>query len=148
MASEDKTLRVVNDSANRQTLLYGMGDQHLDIIVSKLKERYKVDIELPNQRLLSVKLSARILMWKVNIRNSPVDTDSMVTLRCVLSHPVIWKLHMYLNRLLLVVLYRRTTSRQLKKVCRNAFRKDLWLLSCSWCQSYTLRWFLSSGRLL
>ena len=27
MASEDKTLRVVNDSANRQTLLYGMGDQ-------------------------------------------------------------------------------------------------------------------------
>ena len=51
MASEDKTLRVVNDSANRQTLLYGMGDQHLDIIVSKLKERYKVDIELSKPKV-------------------------------------------------------------------------------------------------
>ena len=48
---EDKTLRVVNDSANRQTLLYGMGDQHLDIIVSKLKERYKVDIELSKPKV-------------------------------------------------------------------------------------------------
>ncbi|MDO4478379.1 MAG: elongation factor G [Lachnospiraceae bacterium] len=43
---EDHTVRVVQDSANRQSLLYGMGEQHLDIIVSKLKERYKVDIEL------------------------------------------------------------------------------------------------------
>ena len=51
MASEDKTLRIVNDSANRQTLLYGMGDQHLDIIVSKLKERYKVDIELSKPKV-------------------------------------------------------------------------------------------------
>ena len=46
MTSEDKTLRAENDSANRQTLLYGMGDQHLDIVVNKLKERYKVDVEL------------------------------------------------------------------------------------------------------
>ena len=29
-------MKVVNDSENRQTLLYGMGDQHLDVIVSKL----------------------------------------------------------------------------------------------------------------
>ena len=51
MMSEDKTLRAVNDSANRQTLLYGMGDQHLDIVVSKLKERYKVDVELSKPKV-------------------------------------------------------------------------------------------------
>ena len=51
MMSEDKTLRVVNDSANHQTLLYGMGDQHLDIVVNKLKERYKVDIELSKPKV-------------------------------------------------------------------------------------------------
>ena len=44
-------LRAVNDSANRQTLLYGMGDQHLDIVVSKLKERYKVDVELSKPKV-------------------------------------------------------------------------------------------------
>ena len=37
--SEDRTVRVENDGANRQSLIYGMGDQHLDVIVSMLKER-------------------------------------------------------------------------------------------------------------
>lgn len=43
---EDLTLKNVNDSENRQTLLYGMGDQHLEIVASMLKERYKVEITL------------------------------------------------------------------------------------------------------
>ena len=34
---------MVNDSENGQALLYGMGDQHLDVVVSKLAERYKVE---------------------------------------------------------------------------------------------------------
>lgn len=51
MMDEDLTIRTVNDSANHQTLLYGMGDQHLDVIVSKLKERYKVEIELDKPRV-------------------------------------------------------------------------------------------------
>ena len=38
---EDLTMKAVNDSENRQTLLYGMGDQHLDIIISKLLTKYK-----------------------------------------------------------------------------------------------------------
>ncbi|MCD8153910.1 MAG: elongation factor G [Clostridiales bacterium] len=51
MMSEDRTLKVVNDGANRQTLLYGMGDQALDIAVSKLKERYKVEITLDKPKV-------------------------------------------------------------------------------------------------
>ncbi len=46
MMQEDLTMKVVNDSENRQTLIYGMGDQHLDIIVSKLLGKYKVEVEL------------------------------------------------------------------------------------------------------
>ena len=46
LAAEDQTLSLVNDSANRQTLIYGIGDQQLDIVLSKLKERYKVDVEM------------------------------------------------------------------------------------------------------
>ena len=51
MMSEDKTLRVVNDSENRQSLIYGIGDQHLDIVMNKLKERYKVDVELSKPKV-------------------------------------------------------------------------------------------------
>ncbi|MCR4868216.1 MAG: elongation factor G [Lachnospiraceae bacterium] len=43
---EDLTLRIVNDSANHQSLIYGIGDRHIDISVAKLKERYKVEVEL------------------------------------------------------------------------------------------------------
>ncbi|HCT89871.1 MAG TPA: elongation factor G [Lachnospiraceae bacterium] len=46
MAQEDLTLKLVNDSANHQSLIYGIGDQQLDIVISKLKERYKVNVEL------------------------------------------------------------------------------------------------------
>ena len=51
MTHEDLTLKVVNDAENRQMLLYGMGDQHLDIVVNKLKERYKVDVELSKPKV-------------------------------------------------------------------------------------------------
>ncbi len=43
---EDLTLKVVMDDENRQSLLYGIGDQQLDVVVSKLKEKYNVEIEL------------------------------------------------------------------------------------------------------
>ena len=43
---EDLTLKAVNDAENRQLLLYGMGDQHLEIIASRLLNEYKVEVEL------------------------------------------------------------------------------------------------------
>ncbi len=43
---EDLTLNHVNDSENGQTLLYGMGDQHLEVVASILLDKYKVEIEL------------------------------------------------------------------------------------------------------
>ncbi|MDD6266344.1 MAG: EF-Tu/IF-2/RF-3 family GTPase, partial [Clostridium sp.] len=46
MMQEDLTLKTVNDSENRQSLIYGIGDQQLDVVVSKLKEKYKVDVTL------------------------------------------------------------------------------------------------------
>ena len=46
MSHEDLTMKIVNDAENRQTLLYGMGDQHLEIIQSKLLAKYKVEIVL------------------------------------------------------------------------------------------------------
>ena len=51
MMQEDLTLKAVNDSQNHQSLLYGIGEQQLDIVVSKLKERYKVDIVLSEPRV-------------------------------------------------------------------------------------------------
>ncbi|XCP84189.1 elongation factor G [Roseburia hominis] len=65
MMAEDVTLKAVNDSENRQSLIYGMGDQHLEIVASKLAERYKVGITLETPKVA----------FRETIRkNSDVDT--------------------------------------------------------------------------
>ena len=65
MMAEDVTLKAVNDAENRQALLYGMGDQHLEVVVSKLASRYKVDVELETPKVA----------FRETIRkNSDVDT--------------------------------------------------------------------------
>lgn len=46
MMHEDLTMRMENDKENHQLLLYGMGDVHLEVIVSRLANQYKVGVEL------------------------------------------------------------------------------------------------------
>ena len=51
LTMEDLTLKSVNDSGNGQTLLYGMGEQHLDVVVSKLLNKYKIEVELSKPKV-------------------------------------------------------------------------------------------------
>lgn len=51
LTHEDQTLKVVSDAENRQSLLFGMGDQHLEIISSRLKNEYNVEIELSKPKV-------------------------------------------------------------------------------------------------
>ena len=51
ICEEDPTVKLVNDPENRQTLIYGIGDQQLDVVAGKLMNRYKVAIELSKPRV-------------------------------------------------------------------------------------------------
>ncbi len=51
LTMEDLTLKTVNDSENGQTLLYGIGDQHLEVTASKLLNKYKIEIELSKPKI-------------------------------------------------------------------------------------------------
>lgn len=51
MTHEDLTLKSVNDAENGQMLLYGMGDQHLEVAVSRLLNEYKTEIELTQPKV-------------------------------------------------------------------------------------------------
>ena len=51
LSHEDQTLKVVNDTENRQSLLYGIGEQQLEIIQSRLLNEYKCQIELSKQKV-------------------------------------------------------------------------------------------------
>jgi len=65
MAAEDVTLKIVNDSANSQQLIYAVGDQALDVVVSKLSSRYKVAIELEEPR---------VAFKETILKNSDIDS--------------------------------------------------------------------------
>ena len=51
ISHEDLTMKYVNDAENKQMLLYGMGDLHLEVIASKLLNDYKVEIELSKPKV-------------------------------------------------------------------------------------------------
>ncbi|MBN1867382.1 elongation factor G [Candidatus Sumerlaeota bacterium] len=46
LIEQDPTLALTRDSETRQTLLEGMGDQHLDVAIQRLRSKSKVEIEM------------------------------------------------------------------------------------------------------
>lgn len=51
LLEEDPTLRFVNDPETRQMIITGLGEQHLDVVVSKLKSKFGVEITLADPRV-------------------------------------------------------------------------------------------------
>lgn len=51
ICEEDMTCKVVNNLETKETVLYGVGEQHLDVIVSKMKAKYKVDVSLSTPKV-------------------------------------------------------------------------------------------------
>ncbi len=51
IAEEDKTITIVNNIETHQMVLSGLGEQHLDVIVSKLKSKYGIDVVLEEPKV-------------------------------------------------------------------------------------------------
>ena len=51
LLEEDYTARFVNDAETKQLVLSGMGDIHVDVLVSKLKNRYGVSIDMSEPKI-------------------------------------------------------------------------------------------------
>lgn len=51
LMEEDPTIKLVMDHENHQELLYGVGGQHLDVVVSKLEAKFKVAVDLKKPRI-------------------------------------------------------------------------------------------------
>ncbi len=51
MAEEDLSCRVETNKETKETVLYGIGDQHIDVILNKLRSKYKVEVELTEPKV-------------------------------------------------------------------------------------------------
>ena len=51
MVEEDPTTRLVNNVETKENVLYCVGDQHVDVIVNKMKAKYKVEVNLTTPKI-------------------------------------------------------------------------------------------------
>ncbi len=51
LQQEDPTFTVVVDSETKQTIISGLGELHLDVVLKRLKDRFNVDVELTKPRI-------------------------------------------------------------------------------------------------
>lgn len=51
LTDEDKTFAIENNTETHQMLIRGMGDQHIDILVSKLKNKFGVEVSLTEPKV-------------------------------------------------------------------------------------------------
>ncbi|HNX80977.1 MAG TPA: elongation factor G [Candidatus Omnitrophota bacterium] len=51
LSLEDPTFRVSHDPQTKEMIIAGMGDQHLEVMVKRLKKRFNVDVELGKPKI-------------------------------------------------------------------------------------------------
>ncbi len=51
LSEEDPTIKYVNNPETKELVVSGMGEQHLDVVVSKLKAKFNVDVELEQPKV-------------------------------------------------------------------------------------------------
>ena len=90
---EDKTLRFVKNKETSEQILYGLGDQQIDVVLNKLKNKYKVEITTKTPKVqyretINAKVEVQGKHKKqsggagqygdVWIRFEPADTEEMI----------------------------------------------------------------------
>ncbi len=51
LAEEDLTMKVMMEPDTKESILYGIGEQHLDVIVNRLKSKFNVEVELSQPKV-------------------------------------------------------------------------------------------------
>ena len=125
MCEEDPSIRLDKNKETKETVLYGMGVQHIDVILSKLKSNRRLKSRPRSRRFSIVKRSAAQSRLKASIKSSPAVQVSMVMSSLNLNRAMGMKWS--LRNLFSVVLFRSSISQPLKPVCGNAWKREFWL---------------------
>ena len=126
LSEEDPTFRVRVDEETGQTIISGMGELHLEILVDRMLREFRVQAELDARRLhIANRSPDRLKKLNTAISSKPAVMANMAMWSWT-SSPVSRAAGSFLKMILLVVLSRRNTSRQLKRVCVKRRKRVCW----------------------
>ena len=143
LAEEDPTFKTQNDEETGQTIISGMGELHLDIIVDRLKREFKVEANVGAPQVAYKETFRSSAKWKENLCVSPVDVVNMVMYGSN-SNRLKKVPDLNLSTKLSVGLFRKNTSRpykaESKKPCKMVYWLDIrWLTSMRPCRRFLPR---------
>lgn len=78
LAEEDPTFRTYTDAETGQTIISGMGELHLDIIVDRMRREFHVECNVGQPQVSYRETIKRVLKLKVNLFVNLVVVDNMV----------------------------------------------------------------------
>ena len=81
LAEEDPTFRAHTNQETGQTIIAGMGELHLEIIVDRLLREFKVEANVGAPQVAYKETFTKPVDVDTNMQNSLVDVDSMVTVK-------------------------------------------------------------------
>mgnify|MGYP000712481242 FL=1 len=81
LAQEDPSFRVRTDEESGQTIISGMGELHLDILVDRMRREFNVEATVGKPQVATVKPSVLLLRTpKLSLLSSPAAVVSTATL--------------------------------------------------------------------
>ena len=124
LIEEDPTIAYENNAETHQQVITGLGEQHLDVLVSKLKNKFGVSVSLEVRAFHTARPSARRSRYRANTRNSPAVTASSATFGLSLSR--LSATTSSLRRRYSAARFQNPSSRRLKRACRTASNTACW----------------------
>ena len=94
LCEEDPTIHFKNNQETHEMIISGMGEQHLDVVVSKLKSKFGVEVTLKKRRSLTARPFGKRFLSRGGTRSRPAATDSSVMCgsNSSLATAILWNL--------------------------------------------------------